>query len=110
LKGIEDPEVTVRRLQKKVSKIEKRNRELMKERDYLDRVAKISQRIIKRQGWDSGADVESKKNGISRSKLVNSIEKNGQRINFLKPESLTLPLPGESIVRLPGDGENEDKS
>jgi hypothetical protein len=91
-------------MEKRIKRLEKKNRKLSRQKDHLEEVVQISRRIIRRQGWEHDPLDPVKKNGARRTQRESFIVGNGR---LSVPEALEFPLlpeVGASIARLAGGG------
>lgn len=99
-----NPEGQLWRMEKRIKRLEKKNRKLSRQKDHLEEVVQISRRIIRRQGWEHDPLDPVKKNGARRTQRESFIVGNGR---LSVPEALEFPLlpeVGASIARLAGGG------
>lgn len=99
----EDSRAQIERLQERIAELEGKTRKLSKERDSLERVVGVAQRIIKRNAWGP-EETGSKKNAMRPPKDESAACGSGPANVMPEPGRKISPGAGESGGPPSGDG------
>ena len=102
----EDARAQIERLQERIAELEGKTRKLSKERDSLERVADMAQRIIKRNAWGP-VEKGSKKNAMRARKDESAACGSGPASRPPEPGQGNSPNAGGSAAAPSGAGPQE---